>query len=82
MHQLVQCWQGQGLRAVVYLDHALCAMKGRGAAAKASKLVQCTIEQAGFAVLPSKSIWEPTHCLVWLGFVIDKALGQIEVPES
>ena len=31
---------------------------------------------------PTKSIWQPTQCLQWLGFVIDLALGQLEVPQE
>ena len=33
-------------------------------------------------VHPTKSIWEPTQQLTWLGFVIALSMGQIEVPEQ
>ena len=46
----------------------------------ASELVQCTLEQAGFTVNSKKSIWEPTQRLQWLGFIVDSAKGQLEVP--
>ena len=43
-------------------------------------LVRNTLEHAGFMGHPTKCNWEPTQHLVWLGFVIDLSLGQIEVP--
>ena len=64
----------------MYLDDGLCAATDYSSAVKASLLVQETLDCAGFVVHPSKCIWEPTQRLVWLGFVIDVALGQIEVP--
>ena len=49
-------------------------------ALEASQLVRSTLDKAGFIVHPTKSIWQPTQRLQWLGFVIDVELGQIEVP--
>ena len=57
-------------------------MKYLEPASKASQLVQCTLELAGFVVHPDKSVWKPTQRLVWLGFVVNTFGGQIEVPES
>ena len=82
MHLLVCYWRGQGLRVVVYLDDGLCAVTGLVTAETASQLVQHTLDQAGSAVHPGKSVWKPTQHLVWLGFVVDMSLGKIEVPES
>ena len=79
---LVRYWRGQGPRVVVYLDDGLCAVNGLGAAETASQLVRHTLDQAGFAVHPGKSVWRPPQCLVWLGLVVDMSLGQMEVPES
>ena len=66
----------------MYLDDGLCAVSGEGTACAASQLVQHTLEQAGFAVYPDKSVWKPTQRLTWLAFVIDMTMGQIEVPDS
>ena len=63
----------------MYLDDGLCAVAGEPAAQKESQLVQDTLEKAGFIAHPSKSVWQPTQRLIWLGFVVDLALGQIEV---
>ena len=42
--------------------------------------MRSTLDKAGFIAHPTKSIWQPTQHLQWLGFVIDVELGQIEVP--
>ena len=81
MHPLVHYWRSHGLKAVVYLENGLCAENGKQPACAASQLVFQTIEQAGFAVHPVKSVQEPTQRLVWLGIIIDMALGQTEVPQ-
>ena len=64
----------------MYLDDTLCATAGEEKAAEASQLVQCTLLGARFVTHPTKSIWGPTQRLMWLGFMIDLSLGQIEVP--
>ena len=75
LHPLVHYWREKGLRIVVYLDDDLCTVSGEGAACTANQLVQHTLEQAGFAVHPDKSVWKPTQNLTWLGFVIDMTMG-------
>ena len=82
LRPLVRYWRARGLRILVYLDDGLCATAGRQRALEASHLVQATLNRAGFAVYPTKSVWEPIQRLTWLGFVIDLALGQIEVPRE
>ena len=59
-----------------------CAVNGKLEVCAASQLVNNTLEQVGCAVHPSKSLWAPMHCLIWLGFVINISLGHIEVPQS
>ena len=41
-----------------------------------------TIKPAGFIVHPIKCVWNPKQHLIWLGFVIDLVLGQIQAPDS
>ena len=72
-------WRTRGLRILVYLDDGLCPVSGEQAAVEASQLVQRILEMVGFVTPPEKSIWQPMQCLTWLGFVVDVALGQIEV---
>lgn len=87
MHLPSYCdpWCGTGaLRAsiVVDLDDGLCAMHDKESMMRASELVQSTLQQAGFMTNSKKSVWEPTQRLQWLGFMIDLAKGQLEVPEK
>ena len=82
LRPLVRYWRARGLRILVYLDDGLCATAGRQRALEESHLVQATLNRAGFVVHPTKSVWEPIQRLTWLGFVIDLALGQIEVPRE
>ena len=67
---------------VVYLDDGIGAASRETNARNASEIVRATLEQAGFQVNREKSIWQPTQLLKWLGFVIDLAAGQIEVPQE
>ena len=43
--------------------------------------MQGTLASAGFVAHPEKSQWVPVQRLDWLGFVIDLAVDQVEVPE-
>ena len=80
LQPLIRYWRGKGLRTVVYLDDGLRRVAIYSSAVEPSLLVRNTLECAGFIVHPAKVNWEPTQRLVWLGFVIDLCLGQIEVP--
>ena len=82
LRPLVRYWREQGVRIVVYPDDGLGAASGSAGALAASELVCDTLNRAGFVINEDKSIWEPTQRLQWLGFVIDLANGQIEVPED
>ena len=42
--------------------------------------MQLSLDESGFVTHPTKSIWQPSHRLIWLGFVVDVGIGQIEVP--
>ena len=77
---LVHYWRARGLRILVYLDDGLCAVSGKQLAIEASQLVQLTLDESGFVTHPTKSIWQPSQRLIWLGFVVDVGIGQIEVP--
>ena len=79
---LVHYWHARGIRITVYLDDGLAVASNKQQALEASQLVQNTLAKAGFVAHPEKSQWVPVQRLVWLGFVIDMAVGQIEVPEA
>ena len=76
---LVRYWRARGLRILVYLDDGLGAMSGEQPAIEASQLVQHTLDECGFVTHPTKSIWRPSQRLIWLGFVVDVGLSQIEI---
>ena len=82
MRPLVKCWRGRGLRAVVYLDDGIVAVKGKEEAIRESNMVQSDLTKAGFIVNNEKSQWVPTRTVVWLGFQIDLHEGQLTVPEQ
>ena len=82
LRPLVRYWRSRGLRIVVYLDDGLCAVNGLVSAKLASEMVRYTLSRAGFVTHPTKSVWEPTQCLVWLGFKLDLAMGLIRIPDD
>ena len=77
---LVRHWRGRGLKAIVYLDDGIIAVKGEQKASDESSLVKHELEEAGFVVNQEKSHWIPTKSMEWLGFNIDLANGEFSVP--
>ena len=82
LHPLVRYWLARGIRILVYLDEGLGVAVGKSETAWVSQMVRDTLSQAGFVVHPTKSIWEPTQRLTWLGVVIDLSMSPIEVSEQ
>eukprot|EP00731_Ephydatia_muelleri_P023446 Em0015g1029a len=80
MRPIVRYWRSKGLKAVVYLDDGLCAVRGREEACTASQWVQSTLHWAGLVVNEAKSSWQPSHEVQWLGFVVNLEQGCISVP--
>ena len=63
-------------------QNGIGAMAGYERTSQSSHLVCSTLESSGFVAQPSKSVSEPSQCVVWLGFVVNLALGQIQVPDA
>ena len=82
MCPLIRYWRGRGLKAIVYLDDGIVAVKGKEEALAESDRVKQDIENAGFVINVEKSSWEPSHTLEWLGFQIDLSVGKFSVPVS
>ena len=59
MRPLVRYWQGRGLKATVYLDNGIIAVKGESEALKESSQVQNDLQCAGFVINIEKSVWDP-----------------------
>ena len=82
MRPLVRYWRGRGLKAIVYLDDGIIAVKGEQRALEESNLVRHELECAGFVINQEKSHWTPTKSIEWLGFNIDLAKGEFSVPTN
>ena len=82
LHSPVSLLEGKRLKIVVCLDDVLAAANSYSCASDASSLVRRTLVCAEFVTHSTKCKWEPTQCLVWLGFVIGLALGQMKVPQE
>ena len=80
MRPLVRFWRGRGLKAILYLDDGVVAVKGKEEALRESKQVQQDLQNAGLVTNLEKSQWKPTRCIEWLGFIIDLEKGQFLVP--
>ena len=81
MRPLVRFWRGRGLKAIVYLDDGIIAVKSKSKALSESTQVQYDLQCAGFVVHVEKSVWDPSKDMEWLGFKIDLAKGEFSVPE-
>ena len=82
LRPLVKYWRAQGLRITVYLDDGICVAQGLEAANRASEVVKCTLDRAGFVVNVAKSMLQPAQQGQWLGFQLDLALGELSVPSQ
>ena len=82
MRPLVKLWRSKGLKAVMYLDNGICAVKGKIEAKKASAWVRDALECAGLVVHEGKSVWFPSLSTAWLGFDADLERGCVLVPEA
>lgn len=54
---LIRYWRGRGLKAIIYIDDGIVAVKGEGNAKKESLMVRKDLENAGFVVNIEKSQW-------------------------
>ena len=82
MRPLIKYWRGRGLKAIAYIDDGVVAVRGRQEALVESNRVKQDIENAGFVINVEKSIWDPSHAIEWLGFLIDLSVGEFSVPAS
>ena len=64
MRPLITLGRSKGLKAVIYLDNGICAVKGKIEAKKASAWVKDALECAGLVVHEGKSVWFPSLSVV------------------
>ncbi|CAH3018979.1 unnamed protein product, partial [Porites evermanni] len=77
---LVRYWRSHAVRITVYLDDGLGSARDFARCEAASLFVKTSLQLSGFLPNDSKSIWQPTSCLVWLGYCIDLAVHTISIP--
>ena len=80
LRPIIKYWRSQSLRAIIYLDDGVVAVKGKDAADAASRRVRNDLSKAGLVENTEKSNWVPAQRLAWLGFIIDLEKGKMEVP--
>ena len=60
MRPLARYWRGRGLKAIIYLDDGIVAVKGKAEATVESAKVKQDLESAGLIVNIEKCVWEPS----------------------
>lgn len=79
---LVRYWRSHAVRITVYLDDGLGSARDFARCEAASLFVKTSLQLCDFLPNDSKSIWQPTSCLVWLGYCIDLAIHTISIPSD
>ena len=82
LRPLIKYWRGQGLRALLYLDDGIVAVKGEKQAEEASLQVREDLARAGLVEHTTKCSWAPSQQAKWLGFKLDLQQGVISVPQE
>ena len=82
MKPLLKHWRQLGIRVIVYLGDGLVAVEGRQKAVEASEIMWKDLTRAGWVENVTKSEWEASQQLSWLGFNIDLEKGSISVPQA
>ena len=81
MRPLIRHWRGQGIRAIVYIDDGIIAIKWEARAQQVSIMIQSDLEKAGLITNIPKCNWIPSKSATWLGFDINLDEGKLTVPE-
>ena len=68
------------VRITVYLEDRLGSARDFARCEAASLFVKNSLQHSGFRPNDSKSTWQPTSCLVWLGYCIELAIHTISIP--
>jgi hypothetical protein len=80
---LVKHWRSKGLLVIAYLDDFLFMAPTQLEAVKMREMIQKDFQELGWIWEDSKSVWEPTQRLEFLGLILDTRQGVLEVtPEK
>ena len=69
----------QGLQIIIYLDDGILAVAGRQVTKKVGDRVRQDLARAGLVENISKSKWEPSREITWLGFDLNLEEGRISI---
>ena len=81
LRPLVKFWRFNGIKIVVFLDDGCGKGESLQTAKGHSLFVQTSLGNAGFLANFTKSLWEPTQLLVWLGLNWDLVSGSISISD-
>lgn len=79
---LVRYWRSHYVRITVYLDDGLGSARDFARRDAASLFVKTSLRLSGFLPNDSKSIWQPTSCLVWLCYCIELSIHTLSIPSE
>ena len=81
LRPLVKFWRFNGVKIVVFLDDGCGKGNSLQIAKRHSLFVQSSLSNAGFVANSSKSLWDPSQSLVWLGLNWDLVSGSISISD-
>ena len=72
LRPLIKYWRSQGLRALLYLDDGIVAVKSKQQAEEAGCKVRQGLVKAGLVEHTAKCSWVPSQQAKWLGFNLER----------
>jgi len=84
MKVIGRCLRRHGIRTLLFIDDALCALPSKADALRARDFIEQMFVRSGLTRASDKGVWTPTrHLPDHLGFDIDTSglTGQLKVPE-
>lgn len=81
MRPLIKFWRSNGLKIVIFLDDGWGVNADFKRTNADAQFVFDTLQKAGFIINTEKSIFIPTQCLEWVGFIWDLSTGCLKIPE-
>ena len=81
LRPLIKFWRFNGVKIAVFLDDGCGKGDSLQIAKRHSSFVQSCLSNAGFVANSTKSLWDPTQSLVWLGLYWNLVSGSISVSD-
>ena len=84
MKVIGRCLRRHGIRTLLFIDDALCALPSKADTLRDRDFIEQMFVRSGLTWAPDKGVWTPTrHLPNHLGFDINTSglRGQLEVPE-